>query len=110
MAERTFARGVIPNLISAEADIVGEFALTLSPSQYIYGTNNRLEIEADKDGLVPSSLRKIMENWPKGKPYPKLLYTVPVSSKRRLGPFLNITDVHSTAAIPLVRPLALNAD
>ena len=37
-----------------------------------------LEVATDAKGIVSSSLRKILENWPAGKPKPKALYTVPV--------------------------------
>ncbi|KAF8665734.1 hypothetical protein AX16_000182 [Volvariella volvacea WC 439] len=38
---------------------------------------NVIELDSDAEGLVPSHLRSVLENWPAGKPYPKILYTVP---------------------------------
>ncbi|KAH0832989.1 pyridoxal phosphate-dependent transferase [Lanmaoa asiatica] len=35
------------------------------------------EVETDPKGVNPASMRKILANWPEGKPKPKLLYTVP---------------------------------
>ena len=37
------------------------------------------EVETDANGIDASSLRALLENWPKDKPKPKVLYTVPVS-------------------------------
>lgn len=37
------------------------------------------EVETDAEGIKSSSLRSILQNWPEGKPTPKVLYTVPVS-------------------------------
>jgi len=37
----------------------------------------QIEVETDPMGLNPTSLRETLENWPTGKPKPKLLYTVP---------------------------------
>ncbi|KAJ3562192.1 hypothetical protein NP233_g9731 [Leucocoprinus birnbaumii] len=36
-----------------------------------------LEVETDAHGISTTSLRSILENWPAGKPKPKVLYTVP---------------------------------
>ncbi|VDC07611.1 unnamed protein product [Peniophora sp. CBMAI 1063] len=36
-----------------------------------------IEIETDSHGILSSSLRQALENWPAGKPKPKILYTVP---------------------------------
>jgi len=36
-----------------------------------------VEIETDAHGISASSLRSRLENWPTGKPLPKVLYTVP---------------------------------
>lgn len=36
-----------------------------------------VEVPLDGDGIVSSSLREILENWPQGKAYPKYLYTIP---------------------------------
>jgi tryptophan aminotransferase len=36
-----------------------------------------IEVETDAEGIQSSSLRSILENWPAGKPKPKILYTVP---------------------------------
>ncbi|KAF9463949.1 pyridoxal phosphate-dependent transferase [Collybia nuda] len=36
-----------------------------------------VEIDTDAHGICSSSLRSILENWPVGKPKPKVLYTVP---------------------------------
>lgn len=36
------------------------------------------EVETDDEGIRSDSLRSIYENWPVGKPKPKVLYTVPV--------------------------------
>lgn len=38
----------------------------------------REEVETDTHGIQSSSLRSILENWPKSKSKPKVLYTVPV--------------------------------
>lgn len=38
---------------------------------------NLVEVETDSHGILSSSLRSILENWPAGKPKPKALYTVP---------------------------------
>ncbi|KAJ3514474.1 hypothetical protein NLJ89_g2365 [Agrocybe chaxingu] len=37
----------------------------------------QIEVETDAHGIRSSSLRKILEGWAKGKPKPKVLYTVP---------------------------------
>ena len=37
-----------------------------------------VEVGTDHHGISSSSLRSILENWPAGKPKPKILYTVPV--------------------------------
>ncbi|PPQ63942.1 hypothetical protein CVT24_009117 [Panaeolus cyanescens] len=37
----------------------------------------QVEVETDADGIRSSSLRSILEQWPAGKPKPKVLYTVP---------------------------------
>ncbi|KAI0342591.1 PLP-dependent transferase [Trametopsis cervina] len=36
-----------------------------------------IEIEMDSNGILSHSLREKLENWPVGKPKPKVLYTVP---------------------------------
>lgn len=36
-------------------------------------------METDANGVCSHSLRDILENWPVGKPKPKVFYTVPVS-------------------------------
>ncbi|KAF8972143.1 PLP-dependent transferase [Flammula alnicola] len=38
---------------------------------------NQIEVETDSRGIRSSSLRTILEQWPAGKPKPKVLYTVP---------------------------------
>ncbi|EGN98737.1 hypothetical protein SERLA73DRAFT_181360 [Serpula lacrymans var. lacrymans S7.3] len=38
---------------------------------------DQIEVDTDADGICSSSLRDILENWPAGKPKPKVLYTVP---------------------------------
>ncbi|KAG6330493.1 hypothetical protein ID866_8597 [Astraeus odoratus] len=35
------------------------------------------EVETDAYGVCSSSLRSILENWPSGKPKPKIFYTIP---------------------------------
>ncbi|TFK49721.1 PLP-dependent transferase [Heliocybe sulcata] len=40
----------------------------------------QVEVDTDADGINPASLRSIMQNWPAGKPTPKVLYTVPFGS------------------------------
>ncbi|KAG6811264.1 hypothetical protein H0H93_014487, partial [Arthromyces matolae] len=37
----------------------------------------QVEVETDAHGIKSSSLRSILENWPAGKPKPRVLYTVP---------------------------------
>ncbi|KAG5644173.1 hypothetical protein DXG03_009014 [Asterophora parasitica] len=37
----------------------------------------KIEVHTDADGISSSSLRDILENWPAGKPKPRVLYTVP---------------------------------
>ncbi|KAF5374493.1 hypothetical protein D9615_009117 [Tricholomella constricta] len=37
----------------------------------------QIEVETDAHGISSSSLRSILENWPAGKPKPRVLYTVP---------------------------------
>ncbi|KAJ3503955.1 hypothetical protein NLJ89_g8202 [Agrocybe chaxingu] len=37
----------------------------------------QIEVETDAYGICSSSLRKTLEQWPKGKPKPKVLYTIP---------------------------------
>ncbi|KAF9037710.1 PLP-dependent transferase [Panaeolus papilionaceus] len=37
----------------------------------------QIEVETDANGILSSSLRSILEQWPAGKPKPKVLYTVP---------------------------------
>ncbi|CAL1717225.1 unnamed protein product [Somion occarium] len=39
--------------------------------------NEMVEVATDANGIVSSSLRSILENWPVEKPKPKVLYTVP---------------------------------
>ncbi|ORY74220.1 PLP-dependent transferase [Neocallimastix californiae] len=36
-----------------------------------------IEVECDSNGINPKNLADILANWPKDKPYPKILYTVP---------------------------------
>ncbi|KAL9713954.1 hypothetical protein Ac2012v2_002260 [Leucoagaricus gongylophorus] len=36
-----------------------------------------IDVETDAQGISAASLRSILENWPLGKPRPKVLYTVP---------------------------------
>lgn len=38
---------------------------------------DQIEVETDAEGISSDSLRSILENWPVGKPKPKVLYTVP---------------------------------
>ncbi|KIJ60401.1 hypothetical protein HYDPIDRAFT_190072 [Hydnomerulius pinastri MD-312] len=38
---------------------------------------DQVEVETDSKGVNPESIRKLLDNWPAGKPKPKLLYTVP---------------------------------
>ncbi|KAF8181268.1 PLP-dependent transferase [Pholiota molesta] len=38
---------------------------------------NQIEVETDAEGIQSFSLRTILEQWPQGKPKPKVLYTVP---------------------------------
>lgn len=38
---------------------------------------DKIEVGTDERGISASSLRYILENWPIGKPKPKILYTVP---------------------------------
>ncbi|KDR75974.1 hypothetical protein GALMADRAFT_139740 [Galerina marginata CBS 339.88] len=38
---------------------------------------DQIEVETDSQGIRSSSLRTILEQWPEGKPKPKVLYTVP---------------------------------
>ncbi|KDR77824.1 hypothetical protein GALMADRAFT_210056 [Galerina marginata CBS 339.88] len=38
---------------------------------------DQIEVETDSRGIRSSSLRTILEQWPDGKPKPKVLYTVP---------------------------------
>ncbi|CAA7269549.1 unnamed protein product [Cyclocybe aegerita] len=38
---------------------------------------NQIEVETDAHGICSSSLRTTLEQWPAGKPKPKVLYTVP---------------------------------
>ncbi|KAK1222005.1 hypothetical protein PQX77_015184 [Marasmius sp. AFHP31] len=35
------------------------------------------EVETDAEGISTTSLRRVLESWPEGKPKPKVLYTVP---------------------------------
>ncbi|KAF9533943.1 pyridoxal phosphate-dependent transferase [Crepidotus variabilis] len=37
----------------------------------------QIEIQTDDQGILPSSLRSILDNWPEGKAKPKGLYTIP---------------------------------
>ncbi|THH06381.1 hypothetical protein EW145_g4121 [Phellinidium pouzarii] len=61
----------------------GDYALIESPSYAGYiPVLTRLKckiisIESDSEGIKPSSLKTVLENWPKSRPLPKLLYTVP---------------------------------
>ncbi|KAJ3968503.1 TdiD protein [Lentinula raphanica] len=41
---------------------------------------NIIQIPSDADGIDPSSMALILKSWPKEKPYPKLLYTIPFGS------------------------------
>jgi len=47
---------------------------------YHFGFPSSLEVETDAHGVIPSSLRTILEQWPEGKPKPKAFYTIPVRS------------------------------
>ncbi|KZT53519.1 PLP-dependent transferase [Calocera cornea HHB12733] len=38
---------------------------------------NIVEVPTDYEGIDATHLREILEAWPEGKPYPKVLYTVP---------------------------------
>ncbi|KAG8953049.1 hypothetical protein FRC04_002996 [Tulasnella sp. 424] len=38
---------------------------------------NTTEVATDADGIVADDLERILQNWPKDRPMPKLLYTVP---------------------------------
>lgn len=40
---------------------------------------NFIDIETDRDGLIPECLEKALENWKDEKTRPKVLYTVPVA-------------------------------
>ncbi|OJA20353.1 hypothetical protein AZE42_13928 [Rhizopogon vesiculosus] len=37
----------------------------------------QIEVETDANGVCSHLLRDILENWPVGKPKPKIFYTVP---------------------------------
>lgn len=37
----------------------------------------KIEVPTDGDGIIPSKLQIILEEWPQGKPMPKALYTIP---------------------------------
>lgn len=58
--------------------------MTYAVGSWVYATLLQayilLEVETDAQGIVASSLRTVLENWPKDKPKPKVLYTVPVRS------------------------------
>ncbi|KAF5333019.1 hypothetical protein D9758_015185 [Tetrapyrgos nigripes] len=41
---------------------------------------NIIQIPSDAEGLNPSSMASMLENWPEDKPLPKVLYTVPFGS------------------------------
>ncbi|KAJ3747512.1 TdiD protein [Lentinula detonsa] len=41
---------------------------------------NIIEIPSDADGIDPASMASLLTDWPKDKPYPKLLYTIPFGS------------------------------
>ncbi|KAI5122317.1 hypothetical protein M0805_002484 [Coniferiporia weirii] len=61
----------------------GDFALVESPA-YV-GISlvleklkcNIIPVESDHEGIKSSSLQNILENWPRSRPFPKFLYTVP---------------------------------
>ncbi len=36
------------------------------------------EIDSDGEGLNPDVLENTLQNWPSGKAFPKVLYTVPI--------------------------------
>ncbi|KAJ7683649.1 TdiD protein [Mycena rosella] len=38
---------------------------------------DQIEVDADADGISTVSLRAILEDWPAGKPKPRVLYTIP---------------------------------
>jgi DNA-binding transcriptional MocR family regulator len=42
---------------------------------------NFVPIETDHNGLIPKSLSSVLNNWPKDKRKPKVLYTVPIGGK-----------------------------
>lgn len=63
---------------SLQCEITGEIFCILSTT-YAHLVDS-LEIEMDSNGILSHSLREKLENWPVGKPKPKVLYTVPVRS------------------------------
>jgi tryptophan aminotransferase len=77
--------GVIPIFETLRCEQIGTFSW--SPQFQLHLTMENLslksEIETDAHGVKSSSIRDVLENWPVGKPKPKALYTIPVSS--RLG-------------------------
>ena len=50
----------------------------VGPEILLWLTSNVLAVPTDSQGILPSSLRSTLENWPAGKPKPRVLYTVPV--------------------------------
>ena len=56
-------------------------------------------IQTDTEGIRPSVLRETLENWPAGKPMPKLLYTVPVRGSFPSSYAASTESLRSMAAI-----------
>lgn len=72
-------------------------------ARYIHSTErlqSRAEVNTDAEGIQSSSLRTILEQWPAGKPKPKVLYTVPVSDATTPNTRYAMNYIRSTAATP----------
>ncbi|KAG6845243.1 hypothetical protein H0H87_011978 [Tephrocybe sp. NHM501043] len=47
------------------------------PNPDVFPFESLQEVETDAEGISSNALRSILENWPVGKPKPRVLYTVP---------------------------------
>ena len=64
---------------SLHCDMIGAQQINTILLTFDQAIRSIIEVETDAEGIKSSSLRSILEQWPVGKPKPKILYTVPVS-------------------------------
>ena len=63
---------------SLHCDMIGVQQINTTLLTFDQAIWSIIEVETDAEGIKSSSLRSILEQWPVGKPKPKILYTVPV--------------------------------